>query len=107
METNFIIYDPWKDKKSLISIILSNNKILILGPNKKIIKKLSNNLNENNSKRKYILFIIRINSNNISILSDTIGNSGFNNLYLEINLTNKKAHIKKLEKSEIFILVQI
>ena len=94
-----MIYDPWKDTKSLVSIILLNNRILILGPN---IKKSSNNLNENNFKRLYILFNIKINNDNISIFSDTIGNSGFNNLYLEANLTNKKAEIKKLEKSDVY-----
>ena len=45
---------------------------------------------------------MRIYNNNIYISTDTIGNSGFNNLYLEINLTTKKADIKKLEKSDVY-----
>ena len=106
MEEQLVKYDPWKDTQSLIDIILSNNKILILGPNKKINKKnnekILNSSIKNNLQRIYILFNIRKYNDNLYLSSNTIGNTGFNNLYLEINLTNKKANIKKLEKSDIY-----
>jgi hypothetical protein len=89
MSNEYIKYNPWNLNRNN-NVFNKSHQILIYGPISK------------NRKKEYIQFRINRNLDNLEILTTEVGETGFNNLYMKIDLNSKVAKIVSLEKSSIY-----